>query len=569
MATPVKIDASEHPLRSVTVFKSSKAEVVRVFAVALEKGQNKVEIRNLPGTIDTDSARVAGLGDAQLFDVVCAVDGPPPAIGAAPRLRALASLQHRLGQRRAVLLTAGAARERYAESLRGEHVAPAAADAFLETYVERGEATIERVAEIDDELSAVADEIERIVKEEQGRVGSRAGRVSIVLFAREATEAELKLTYIVRDATWVPTYELHHAGGALTLHYRVRVTQRTGEDWTGVALALSTADADPAGQRIPVLVPTRIRPPVAFSGGRRGGLAAASSTADGAADAAAAATVDRPVWGNGASGPANDGDEWDGSAQEFVPAAISEPPAAIVKETPLAVAFSVEGESSVPSDGVAHQVSVAKLPFEANIVRVAVPKAKAVAYLQAKVKNTSEFRLMPGTVSVFVDDSYVSKTYIQDILPGDAFTCTLGADPDTRIRYTRTAKVSTAPASAFSEQFSTTTYTSRVTVQNKHTFALDTLIVRDALPVSDDDKRVSVVLRSPAGLAEAARGEEKEWKDAKGHAHKVRWGDVLGSEGGKKGGLFEWVCKIEPGKEATLEAVWDVRAPADVKWVES
>jgi hypothetical protein len=36
MASIIKLDANEHPIKSVTVFKSNKAEVVRIFKVSLE-----------------------------------------------------------------------------------------------------------------------------------------------------------------------------------------------------------------------------------------------------------------------------------------------------------------------------------------------------------------------------------------------------------------------------------------------------------------------------------------------------------------------------------------------------
>jgi len=36
MASIIKIDANEHPIKSVTVFKTNKAEVVRIFKVSLE-----------------------------------------------------------------------------------------------------------------------------------------------------------------------------------------------------------------------------------------------------------------------------------------------------------------------------------------------------------------------------------------------------------------------------------------------------------------------------------------------------------------------------------------------------
>jgi Domain of unknown function (DUF4139)/N-terminal domain of unknown function (DUF4140) len=67
--------------------------------------------------------------------------------------------------------------------------------------------------------------------------------------ARPATEAEpapveLELEYHVPGATWAPVYQLRldggSGGGVLVL--RACVAQRTGEDWTGVRLGLSTAD---------------------------------------------------------------------------------------------------------------------------------------------------------------------------------------------------------------------------------------------------------------------------------------------------------------------------------------
>lgn len=36
MTAIIKLDANEHPIKSVTVFKSKKAEVVRIFKVSLE-----------------------------------------------------------------------------------------------------------------------------------------------------------------------------------------------------------------------------------------------------------------------------------------------------------------------------------------------------------------------------------------------------------------------------------------------------------------------------------------------------------------------------------------------------
>jgi uncharacterized protein (TIGR02231 family) len=246
-------------------------------------------------------------------------------------------------------------------------------------------------------------------------------------------------------------------------------------------------------------------------------------------------------------------------------------PTSVVHESPLAQTYRVEGASSVPNDGVSHQVSVAVLPFEAKILHVTVPKARPVAYLEASVKNTSDYRLLPGPVNAFVDDSFVSKTAIAegDVAPGDTFSCTLGADPATRIRYSRTSKRAEEDtrtrASVFSEQWAATTYRSRTTVTNCHPFPLSALVLRDGVPVSEDDKRVNVILRNPAGLADLAQGQELKVSEQR----TVRWCKVVDGKGGRKEGLFEWVFEVGAGSEVTIETEWDVKAPVLLRWVES
>ena len=283
--------------------------------------------------------------------------------------------------------------------------------------------------------------------------------------------------------------------------------------------------------------------------------------------------------------PAPPAEEWqDVEAEEDYAedtTAIGEP-TSVVHESPLALSYHVEGASGVPSDGVPHQVSIAVLPFEANIQHVTVPKVRPVAFLQATVKNTSDYRLLSGAVHAFVNDSFVSKTSIaSDVAPGDVFSCTLGADPATRIRYERTAKRADDGAarerSAFSEQWAATTYRSRTTVMNRHPFALRALVLRDGVPVSEDERRVNVVLRHPAGLAELEQGEELKVSaedgesegEGEGEKRTVRWSKVVDGKGGRKEGLFEWVFEVRAGEEVTIETEWDVKAPISLNWIES
>lgn len=123
-----------------------------------------------------------------------------------------------------------------------------------------------------------------------------------------------------------------------------------------------------------------------------------------------------------ATSNAGDGEQNDGTSRD----------ATVVTETPFSITYSVEGKSSIPSDDVPHQVEVVRLDFESKVEYVVVPSKDArvllqvsqlniwflalsqkISFTQCQVKNTSEYRLLPGPVTVLLDDGFVSKTSIK------------------------------------------------------------------------------------------------------------------------------------------------------------
>ena len=147
---------------------------------------------------------------------------------------------------------------------------------------------------------------------------------------------------------------------------------------------------------------------------------------------------------------------------------------------------------------------------------------------------------------------------------GDNFECTLGDDASTKVTYERSSKTVKSSGGAFSEVTNTTTYTSKISIHNKHQFAITDLIVRDVVPICDD-KRVQIVLRKPAGLADAKDGQSVDLNNGL----RVAWEKVVDGKGGEKEGKFEWRWRVGNGSKINLEAEWEVKAPGDVCWVET
>ncbi|CCM04665.1 uncharacterized protein FIBRA_06850 [Fibroporia radiculosa] len=242
----------------------------------------------------------------------------------------------------------------------------------------------------------------------------------------------------------------------------------------------------------------------------------------------------------------------------------------VVRETPRTEAFRLDsaGVETVPSDGTAHNVPIARLALAATFAWVCVPRVCAEAFIECRIANASAHRLLAGPLSVFVDGTLVVRTEIKDTYPGSEFVCSLGPDEALRVAYHRTAHTASEGEGDGAWRVRTTTCTLRTVLENRHAFALPAVVVRDSVPVADD-ARVQVRLRriAPAGAAEDA-GDTLPAETVLGKD--VRWlGDVTGNLRQDKGLLFEWKCGLGAGEMAELVAEWIVTAPWDVAWMEA
>ncbi|KAF9450483.1 hypothetical protein P691DRAFT_810305 [Macrolepiota fuliginosa MF-IS2] len=646
----IRIVAAEYPVKSVVVLKSSKAEVVRTFVIALKGGQNKLVISKLPSTIETQSVRISGLNPnapknrTYLSDVVCSVAAVDDAPNEAVHM--LEVKKSTLVHEKKVLDTQADVLVKYANSLTGEHANPDVMNVFLTSFVEHGRSNIRAIAKLEAEIAGIDKQIKEEKKKGSLLKGSIDTEVTVVITADNDTRIDLKLTYIVSNTHWSPTYELDAVTGengqpsrTVSLHYRACITQSTGEDWSNAALTLSTVATDTIVKRIPRLEPVRIR--VSYNGeSRRAGLFGAQQQVQQQqqrapnAFGAPAFGAPAPAFGFGAPVPAGRfGASAFGNTTSAPPAGLfgaassqpsqpppptthsafgifgavsSQPPqppppavpaatltgsgeatpdddlifldnedsgsekggdadelpAKLVTQTPMALTYTVRGRSSIPSDGKEHIVTIAILPFETEIEYVSVPRVDPRVYLQCQVKNDSDYRLLPGPVSIILDDSYVSKTTIPDVNRNDVFNFTLGDDPSVIISYSRVLKSVKEGSGAFADVANVTTYTTWITVQNKHDFPIERLTLRDAIPISDDS-RVRVVLRKPKELVEA-KGVFVKVNRATGDSGEPDEDGLMVRWAKEKEGLYEYKWRVDGDDKISLGTVFEVKASSDL-----
>jgi len=189
----------------------------------------------------------------------------------------------------------------------------------------------------------------------------------------------------VGNAEWRPLYDLYAysqdgtPSTSVSLHYRVNVSQRTGENWDDAKLILSASETDILNAGIPasdglVIEPKLKSPPFKIIPQMGRFLDVEEELSSSSLD------DDKDHSGNIAVAPK--------SFLAAVPPEISEG-GAVVSKSPMAVKYTVDELTTIPSDGKSHKVLVAIVPLEAIISHITTPRKSPLAYLQVRPSPVS------------------------------------------------------------------------------------------------------------------------------------------------------------------------------------
>lgn len=195
---------------------------------------------------------------------------------------------------------------------------------------------------------------------------------------------------MVGNARWNPTYDLHatsttdgRPSSSVFLHYRVHLSQSTGEHWTDAKLILSTTATDSLNVGIPEPTSLSIKR-LRTSNPSNASYPAVYGTVP--ATVSHSLTKKRHGFRRVEEEAEEEVDfELDEDDEDFVDYIGPDPileGISFVSKSPLAIIYTVDGATTIPSDGELHKVSVAQLSFDAKIFHVTVPRQEALAYIQ-------------------------------------------------------------------------------------------------------------------------------------------------------------------------------------------
>ncbi|MGX1542443.1 DUF4139 domain-containing protein [Streptomyces adustus] len=291
----------------------------------------RVRVTGLPRSLDPGSlrARVKGASGLRVVEARVEVDAEPSGTGSHDELRReterlreeYAAAQHRRDRQLSLIQEVTDLHPVPPARRRDDPHRRTAVDAWLTLadFIDGRMTTLHaRLVELEEALSRIEHELE-VAVDNLARASTDAPSAHVdttvcaALTLDGTGEAEIELEYGVPGAVWVPAYRLGYRQGDGTgrLVLRASVAQRTGEDWTGVRIALATADlrrrtdlpelrSIRIGRRQPAPAPSGWREPPAgladlFTGYDAAGPRPATSAAPLAVGAVAGAGAAAPV----------------------------------------------------------------------------------------------------------------------------------------------------------------------------------------------------------------------------------------------------------------------------------
>jgi uncharacterized protein (TIGR02231 family) len=489
--------------REVTVY-ADRAEVVRIFKGDLSAGDQSLLFDNLPANVDFSSIRVEGTGAFTLIDIRAeTVQVKEVANEAIRALQAkiqaqelvqkeLALAEGRVAFRRSALDKVLGRLTSVGKESANPEMDPLKWAAYLDFQAEQQVALDKEATDLAKrvkESRQLVDTLNREIAALNGNQSRSRNLARVNLDVKTAGAAEVRLSYVVHGPSWKPVYDLRAdtKGKTLEITYHAELRQSTGEDWQGVSLKLSTAEPS-VGGREPEMSPWFLAKAEAVA------LDELRQDSDGLNRRGSNLTG--RIAGekqNFAAATGNQFNEFSTKAGSAVLADATVSTASVVTGG-TAATFVIERTTDIKSDNKMAKVTVTRLLLPSTYRHSCVPKLSSYVYLKTHATNKSDFTLLPGRTSVFLDGAFVANASMDLVPAGQKFWTFLGVDQSVSVERKELARREET-SGVFGKKTLRTVFDQVFKVKNGKATEID-LVIWDQLPMGDHED-IKVVLEVP------------------------------------------------------------------------
>jgi uncharacterized protein (TIGR02231 family) len=292
------------------------------------------------------------------------------------------------------------------------------------------------------------------------RIGKQqlpSGEISVSVTSDKPVNGKLTFAYVVSNAGWYPSYDIRvdDITKPVNIYYKANVFQTTGVEWKDVKLSFSNATPWISGD-IPVLYPWFVDyyyPAQVYLRGKASGIRSEAPAMMEIADNAKAS-----------------------KAEEAMPMVVEKQ----VGET--TITFDVAIPYSIAADGKIQTIEIQRTSTPADYKYVTTPKASTLAYLTANITNWAEQSLQSGEATLYFENTFVGKSYLNVNQLSDTLVLSLGTDNSILIKREKRQDFTSKKVIGTNK---TETYSFLITIRNNKSTPVR-LTLSDQIPVSSN-----------------------------------------------------------------------------------
>ncbi len=371
----------------------------------------------------------------------------------------------------------------------------------------------EKIQKIKDTLNRIAQQVSVL----NAYADVSTTDVVLTVMATEAVSGDININYVVHNAGWYPSYDLHvdDITKPLKLNYKANVYQNTGEEWKDVRIIFSNGNPNESGVA-PVLNPLYVRNIVVYNYKNKD-----ARNVENMADQAAGVTQSEAGSGLVINGSRPD------EVQYIVNGHRSNVTYSNQTQNSTAITFELATPYTVINDGLNRAVDMKQEYIPAAFEYFCVPKKEKKAYLMAHITNWLDYNLMDGEVNLYYEGTYTGKTAFSLANTEDTLNLSLGHDKGISVNRTQVKEFSKKQVLS-DKKTASTGY--EITIRNNKKFPV-ALTIEDQIPISTE-KDITI----ENALYEGAKLEEST-------------------------GKLTWKVTLDPAKDKKLKLSYTVKYP--------
>jgi len=323
--------------------------------------------------------------------------------------------------------------------------------------------------------------LQQQVSEKLGRQQLPSGEISVTVSSEKQVSGKLTFSYVVSNAGWYPSYDVRvdDIKNPVSIFYKANVFQNTGVVWKDVKLSFSNATPWVAGD-VPVLYPWFIdyysQPAIMIRGNR------------------SVSKSEAPVMMEVMSES-----KMKDEVSEAVPVMVQKQ----IGET--TITFDIAIPYTIASDGKIQTVEIQRVTAPADYKYVTLPKLSPLAYLTANITDWAKLSLQSGEATLYFENSFVGKSYLNVNQLNDTLTISLGTDNSILVKREKRKDFTSRKVIGSNK---TETYSFLITIRNNKSNSVK-LTLNDQLPVSSNSGITVEALELTGGKYKPESGEVK------------------------------------------------------------